>query len=436
MHRALAEATDPEVDPDRRAWHRAQAAPGPDEDVAAELERSAGRAQARGGLAAAAAFLERAAELTPDPARRAQRALAAAQAKHQAGALDAALALLATAEAGPLDELQRARVDLLRAQIAFAVEPRQRRAPAAAQGRQAARAARRRRSRARPTWTRSSAAMFAGRLASGGGVLEVAEAARARARVAAPAAPGRSPPRRPGAADHRGLRGRGADAEAGADAPSAATSVSSEEELRWLWLACHAAHELWDDETLGRALHPPRSSSPARPARSPCSPSPSTRAPACTSSPASSPRPRRWSTRRRRSPRRPGAGLAPYGALMLAAWRGREAEATELIEASHRRRDRPRRGHRADGRRDWAAAVLYNGLGRYDGRARRGPAGQRAPGGARRSRPGRSVELIEAAARTGQARARLPTRSSGSRRRRAPAAPTGRWGSRPARARC
>src|SRR5580704_15567764 len=114
LHGALAEATDPAVDPDRRAWHRAQAAPGPDEDVAAELEQSAGRAQRRGGLAAAAAFLERSAGLTLDPARRAQRALAAAQAKHQAGALDAALGLLAMAEAGPLDELQRARGDLLR----------------------------------------------------------------------------------------------------------------------------------------------------------------------------------------------------------------------------------------------------------------------------------------------------------------------------------
>jgi hypothetical protein len=103
VHGALAQVTDPELDPDRRAWHWAHATPGPDEGVAGELERSAGRAQARGGLAAAAAFLERAALQTPDPARRARRLLAAARAKRDAGALDAALGLLVVAEAGPLD---------------------------------------------------------------------------------------------------------------------------------------------------------------------------------------------------------------------------------------------------------------------------------------------------------------------------------------------
>src|SRR5580693_9435949 len=116
-HRALADAIDPDADPDRRAWHRACAIPGLDEAVAAELDRSAGRARVRGGLAAAAAFCERAAELTPEPAGRARRALAAAQAKYQAGASDAALRLLAMAQAGPLDELGRARAELLRAQL-------------------------------------------------------------------------------------------------------------------------------------------------------------------------------------------------------------------------------------------------------------------------------------------------------------------------------
>ena len=123
MHAALAEVTDPIADPDRRAWHRAQAAAGPDEEVAAELERSAGRAQARGGLAAAAAFLERSVLLTADPARHAERALAAAQANMQAGAFGKALDLLAEARgqgSGPLDELASARVELLRGQIAFA----------------------------------------------------------------------------------------------------------------------------------------------------------------------------------------------------------------------------------------------------------------------------------------------------------------------------
>ena len=122
VHRALAEATDPDIDPDRRAWHRAQAASMPDEDVAAELERSAGRAQARGGFAAAAAFLERSvrADTRSRPARRAR--LAAAQAKQQAGALDEALDAARRRRGGSVDELGRAQVDVLRARISFAAD--------------------------------------------------------------------------------------------------------------------------------------------------------------------------------------------------------------------------------------------------------------------------------------------------------------------------
>ncbi|CAJ1506841.1 AAA family ATPase [[Mycobacterium] holstebronense] len=118
-HRALAQATDPAHDPDRRAWHRAHAAPGPDESVAAELERSADRAALRGGTAAAAAFLARATELTPDPLRRGSRALDAAEAKREVAEIDAAAVLLGTAELAPLDELQRARLARMRAQLAF-----------------------------------------------------------------------------------------------------------------------------------------------------------------------------------------------------------------------------------------------------------------------------------------------------------------------------
>jgi AAA ATPase domain len=188
VHSALAEVTVPRADPDRRAWHRAQAAPGPDEVVAGELERSASRAQGRGGLAAAAAFLERAALLTPDPVRRTRRLLAAARAKRNAGALDAALGLLVAVEAGPLDELRTAEVEHLRGQIALD----QRRGTDAA--RLLLSAARllepldvglARETHLEALW---EAAMWSGDLDIPGGVREVAEAA-----LAAP--PGPDPPR-------------------------------------------------------------------------------------------------------------------------------------------------------------------------------------------------------------------------------------------------
>jgi DNA-binding CsgD family transcriptional regulator len=244
VHRALAKAIDVEVDPDRHAWHLSEATAAPDEDVATQLERAAGRAQARGGLAAAAAFLERAAALTDDPQRRAQRALAAAQAKYGAGAFDDAFALLATAEAGALGDLERARVDFLRAEIASASR-RDSDAPQlllkAARKLEAVDA-----SLARATYLEAlRASGFAGRLARGAGLAEVSEAA-----LACPMPPG--PPRPPDLL----LQGRAIQYTQGfaAGAPIVQEALSGfrrEPDLprRWLSLASYAAADVWDDET-------------------------------------------------------------------------------------------------------------------------------------------------------------------------------------------
>jgi DNA-binding CsgD family transcriptional regulator len=246
-HGALAEATDLELDPDRRAWHRAHAAPGPDEAVAAELERSAGRAQARGGIAAAAAFLERAAELTRDPGRRAERAVAAAHAKHLAGAPEAATALVAIAEGGPLTELQRAQLDLLRGQTAFALGRGGDAAPLLLKA--AKRLAPLDADLARETYRDAFAATcYAGRLAGGPWALDVARAVRA-----APPPPG---PRRAADLLLEGVATVVAEnCAVGAPMVRRALSafrreaMSTEERLRWLWLACRAAHEVWDAES-------------------------------------------------------------------------------------------------------------------------------------------------------------------------------------------
>ncbi len=246
VHRALAEATDPGIDPDRRAWHRAQATATPDEEVAGELERSAARAQARGGLAAAAAFLERAVALTPEPSRRAQRALAAAQAKSQAGALDDALGLLETAESGAaVDGLLRARAHLLRGQIAFAARRGSDAAPlllAAARELEAVDP-----SLARATYLEAlSAAIFAGRLAHGGGAVEISEAALA----------GPPPPERPQPSDLllQGLavqftEGYAAGTPLLKEALNAFQRAAdlSPDDARWLWFASLIALYMWDD---------------------------------------------------------------------------------------------------------------------------------------------------------------------------------------------
>jgi DNA-binding CsgD family transcriptional regulator len=360
-HRAIAEVTDPGTDPDRRAWHRAQAAVGPDEDIAAELVRSASRAQARGGLAAAAGFLERAATLTPDPARRAERALAAAQAKYQAGAFDAALELLATAESGPLTEFQRARADLLRGQIAFASSHGCDAPPLLLK------AARRFEPLdvrlARETYLEAlSAALFVGRLALGGGVREVAAAARAV-----------SPPPRPARAADLLLDGLALVITEGypAAAPMLKQAVSAfhraddsgREGLRWLWQACHGAGLLWDygswDLLSARRVELARDAGALTVLPIAINTRVGVHLFAGEFAVAAS-----LVAEVESVTEATGSSIAPYAALGVAALRGREAEAFELIEAGTK--DAWRRGQ-GEGLSfvQWATAVLCNGLGRY-----------------------------------------------------------------------
>ncbi len=245
VHRALSDATDAEADPDRRAWHRAQATTGLDETVAAELERSAARAQRRGGAAAAAAFLQRAAELTPDPSRRGARALAGARAKIEAADPNAAAALLATADLCPLDEYQRARLQRLRAQIAFSLRRGSDALPLLLDA--ARRLAAFDTGLARETYLEAlAAAIFAGSL--GDHREELREVAAAALAEPAPL---------PDAIDLL-VRGLSTMVTEGfpAGVPPLRVALDAfrraDEDAadvnRWLWLACRMASDLWDDE--------------------------------------------------------------------------------------------------------------------------------------------------------------------------------------------
>ncbi|MEV1023259.1 AAA family ATPase [Streptomyces sp. NPDC050264] len=248
VHRALAEATDPDFDSDRQAWHRAHAAVDPDEALAGELERSAGRAQARGGIAAAAAFLRRATELTPDSARRGTRAAAAAQAAFEAGSPDAALELLAAAQLSPLDEVQQARLVWLRAQIVFARRRGGEALPLLLDA--AGRLTRVDGTQAREAYLDAlGSAVFAGRLHERTGVREVAEAART-------APPGAQPPR-PTDLLLDGLVTWFADGfvegapllRSALRAFRRAAALDGGDAMRWLWLTWLVAGDMWDDET-------------------------------------------------------------------------------------------------------------------------------------------------------------------------------------------
>lgn len=400
VHRALAEATDPDSDPDRRAWHRARATAGPDEDVAGELERSAERARSRGGASAAAAFLQRSTELTADPARRSLRALAAAHAKFEAGAPQDASRLLAVADLGPLSELQVAQVARLRARMSFAERRGSDAAPMLlAAARQLSTVDM---SAAREAYFEAlEAAIFAGRL---GGPDDVSEAARA----ARTALHGVSSPN-PMDALLDGLatfltdgNSTGLVALKQAVSPFASTPLQDQGDImRWLSLAPiaqeAATHQLWDYQLWHRMAN-----RAVRLARD-CG--------ALGALPVALMY--KAGVHLHDGDLRGASALieeadnitaathnAPvsYASMALAAWRGDETVALDLMES--RVRDATARGEGTVlALAGYATALLYNGLCRFDA----------ALAGARRGCDEEDFsfvawtlpELIESAARTG-----------------------------------
>jgi DNA-binding CsgD family transcriptional regulator len=411
-HAALADSIDARLYPERRVWHLASAATGPDEAVAAELERSAGRADARGGAAAAAAFLHRATELTPDPVRRGARALAAARAEYRAGAFDAARELVDAAELHPFDAAGAARATLLRGQIMSATRSAGAGLPLLLEAAE----------RLRPydavlageTYRDAVyAALTAGRLATGG-VRDVAEAVLAApdrvdtgsregllltglARVVTEDYTAGAPLLRR-AVDAFRTDGPSRDGTS-KDAPDGDASPR-ESELGWLPLVCRMAHNVWDfaawSALSARLVDLARGSGAL-----------GVLPPALLL---------RLSNRVFAGDLRGAESLvveadaigeatgssffAHYGALVVEPFRGRESATRQAIETLTRDRSLRDEG-KVTTATQWAAAVLHNGLGRYEealASAERGCANPQELGLSLQSR----VELVEAAVRLGR----------------------------------
>ena len=394
VHLALAEATDGSVAPDRRAWHLATAAAGPDEPVAAALEQSAGRAQARGGLAAAAAFLHRSVVLSADPKQRVRRALAAAQASLHAGIYDGALELLALVEDSTPDELQQAQVELLRGQIAFASSMGSAAPPLLLNAAQ-------RLERLDPELARETyldawgAAMFAGRFAAAGSLVEVSRAATS--------APRPTRPLRPSDLLLDGLTALFTEGHAAAapllrraTATFADEASPAQENFRWGWLTTNLPNLLWDEESWhaisARNLKEARDAGAL--ARLPidladwgilCAWFGDFGAASAAIAEAAA------------IQKATGTDIAPYAQLLLSALQGQE-DALPLIESTIRDAETGGQGLSVQWA-EWVSAILFNGLGNYD---RALASAQRAAAETPQLQfsSWASTELIEAAVRT------------------------------------
>ncbi|WP_030184942.1 ATP-binding protein [Streptomyces sp. NRRL S-813] len=361
-HGALAAATDPGADPDRRAWHRAQAVLGPNETAAAELERSADRARERGGLAASAAFLERATALTPQPADRSRRALAAAQAKLRSGAPKEASGLLAVAVAGQLDVRDRARAELLRAEIAFQVS---RGGVAPRMLLDVAKTF----TPLDPLFAREvylqamEAAVHAGALDPGRVVVEAAEAARG-------APPPPSPPR-PADLLLDGLVTRFSEGSV-ASVPALRRAVQAyrdhrtgaeDDDQRGLWLACRAALGMYDNESarelLDRKIRAARRSG----ALDALAMALNFQATVLISF-GDLTRAAELVVEADAIVEAIGSVPRPHGGLLLAAWRGRQTEARELAAGMIKEATERGEGAVVTFAR-YTLAVLHNGHGDY-----------------------------------------------------------------------